>query len=288
MNCSRPIRALVGLVGLALLVPANAQLNAQLNADKDARVVYGHHHIAVSDVEEHRRFWVDVLGGTEVSFGDSVVVKFTNVILFIRADEPSGGTKGSTVNHIGFTVPDLRNLLNRISAAGFSVVTKDEVPETMPVDDDIAYNQVQDAYLAFVMAPDDVKIEFIDAPDQSSGAKLHHIHFATQVIDEMRTWYAKTLGAIPGMRGNFVAADLPGVNLTFSGSDKPLLGTKGRSLDHIGFEVDDLQAFCEQLEDQGIEFDVPYRRIESLGLSIAFFTDPFGTYIELTEGLDRL
>ncbi len=31
-----------------------------------------------------------------------------------------------------------------------------------------------------------------------------------------------------------------------------------------------------------------YTEIESLGIAIAFLTDPFGTYIELTEGLDEL
>lgn len=284
MNWSTSLRALAGLCALVSFSAANAQLNAA----KDGGVVYGHHHIAVSNVEEHRRFWVDVLGGTEVPFADSVVVKFTNVILFVREEEPSGGTKGTTVNHIGFTVANLAKLLDDVSAAGHSVVTAQEVPATMPVKDDIAYNETQDAYLAFVMAPDDVKIEFIDAPGQLGGAKLHHVHFAAQDIDEMRAWYAKTLGAIPGMRGNFKAADLPGVNLTFSESPQPLVGTKGRSLDHIGFEVDGLQAYCEELEKQGIEFDVPYREIDSLDLSSAFFTDPFGTYIELTEGLDRL
>ena len=37
---------------------------------------------------------------------------------------------------------------------------------------------------------------------------------------------------------------------------------------------------------KGIEFEVPYREIEALGLAIAFFTDPSGVRIELTEGLD--
>ena len=36
-----------------------------------------------------------------------------------------------------------------------------------------------------------------------------------------------------------------------------------------------------------MEFDRPYTEVESLGIAIAFFTDPFGTYIELTEGLDK-
>jgi extradiol dioxygenase family protein len=81
---------------------------------------------------------------------------------------------------------------------------------------------------------------------------------------------------------------LPGVNLTFSASDQALVGTKGRSLDHIGFEVDGLEAFCRELEGRGVTFDIPYTEIEDLGIAIAFLTDPFGTYVELSEGLDRL
>lgn len=261
---------------------------AQLEAAGEGRVVYGHHHFNVTDLDEQRRFWVDTLGGTAAPFGDSEIIKFTNVILFMREKAPEAGTKGSTVNHVGFTVPDLRATLDRIEEAGFAVVTEEEVPASMQVNDGIAYNEVQEAYLAFVMAPNDIKIEFIGAPEQTAVAKLHHIHFATPDIAAMQTWYASTLGAISGMRGNFQAADLPGVNLTFSGSDAPLAATRGRSLDHIGFEVANLKAFCEDLEAQGIVFDVPYREIEGLGLAIAFFTDPFGTYIELTEGLDRI
>ena len=41
------------------------------------------------------------------------------------------------------------------------------------------------------------------------------------------------------------------------------------------------------LEARGIMFDVPYREVPSIELKIAFFTDPSGVYIELTEGLDK-
>jgi hypothetical protein len=37
-----------------------------------------------------------------------------------------------------------------------------------------------------------------------------------------------------------------------------------------------------------VKFDVPHRKIPALGLSLAFLTDPWGTYIELTEGLGKL
>jgi len=279
--------SIVGLIAVFGL-SVGTTVNAQLIAADDGPIVYGHHHLNVTNVEEHKRFWVDTLGGLPVPFGNSEIVKFTNVLLFMRAQEPTGGTKGTTVNHIGFTVPNLRSLLDKIQVAGYPVVTEAEVPPHYDVKNGVAYNTVQETYLAFVMAPDGVKIELAESPAQSVPVKLHHIHFATQAVDDMKDWYVRTLNATPGMRGNFEAADLPGVNLTYSPSAEPVVGTQGRSFDHIGFEVSGLKAFCDELQRQGVTFDIPYREIESLGISIAFFTDPFGTYIELTEGLDKL
>jgi len=63
-------------------------------------------------------------------------------------------------------------------------------------------------------------------------------------------------------------------------------GTKGRSLDHIGFEVKNLEVFCKKLEAAGVKLDQPYHKAPNANLSLAFITDPAGTSIELTEGLD--
>ena len=46
-----------------------------------------------------------------------------------------------------------------------------------------------------------------------------------------------------------------------------------------------LEAFIKKLESDGIKFSGPYRQVPALGIAVAFFTDPWGTYIELTEGL---
>jgi hypothetical protein len=46
-----------------------------------------------------------------------------------------------------------------------------------------------------------------------------------------------------------------------------------------------LKAFCAELEAKGIELAAPYRRDEALGLDVARIVDPWGTVIELTEGL---
>ena len=92
-------------------------------------------------------------------------------------------------------------------------------------------------------------------------------------------------GAIPGKRGSFEAADLPGANLTFSRTTDPVVGTRNRLLDQLGFEVKDLEHFCQTLGRLGIKLDRPYSRTPELDICTAFVTDPWGTYIALTEGL---
>ena len=64
--------------------------------------------------------------------------------------------------------------------------------------------------------------------------------------------------------------------------------TQGRALDHIGFEVRNLEVFLAKLAASGIKLDIAYRKVPALNIAVAFFTDPWGTYIELTEGLGRV
>ena len=68
----------------------------------------------------------------------------------------------------------------------------------------------------------------------------------------------------------------------------PPAPTKGRYLDHIGFEVKDLDAFAKKLEDAGIKFDSPYRKNAAMNAAFAVFQDPFGTLIEMSEGLSAV
>jgi len=78
-------------------------------------------------------------------------------------------------------------------------------------------------------------------------------------------------------------ANLPGVMLLFSPVDTPVTGTKGRALDHIGFEVKGLEDFTKTLEANGVKLDTPYRKVPQMDFAVAFLTDPWGTRIELTE-----
>jgi catechol 2,3-dioxygenase-like lactoylglutathione lyase family enzyme len=273
---------------VALLLLSAAGVSGQVAATADAPVVYGHHHLNVRSIDEHRRFWVDALGGAVVRLADSpsVVIAFPRVLVFLREQAPSGGTKGSTVNHVGFQVPNLRAAVDALVKAGYPIVTRAELPPAYTEKDGLAFIPDQNTSVAFVMGPDETKVELVENKAMTGAIALHHIHFAAPQVEAMRDWYVKMFAARAGKRGAFEAADLPGVNLTYSGAPTPVAGTKGRVLDHIGFEVKNLQGLVERLTAMGVTFDRPFTRIAASGLAIAFFTDPWGTYIELTEGLD--
>jgi catechol 2,3-dioxygenase-like lactoylglutathione lyase family enzyme len=274
------------LLAICLFVASSSQ--AQLvGAVKDAPVAYGHHHLNVTSIPAAQKFFVDTLGGTVVKIGTREIVRFPNVLIFFNPTAPTGGTRGSTVNHIGFSVPDLRPVIDKIKANGFQMITKSEVAATVEVKDDIALNSPTTS-IAFALAPDDVKVELVQVKTQTIPITLHHVHFFVPQNTEMRDWYAKVFGAKPRDGAAFVSADLPGVALNFTKSPNPVVGTQGRALDHIGFEVKNLEEFTKKLEGMGIKLERPYTKVAALNIAIAFIKDPWGTYIELTEGLDKI
>ncbi len=286
------IRTLAVLTSALLVLSSASPSFAQLASAKDGPIVYGHHHLNTMNPAAQKKFFVDTLGGTAVTIGtnNTEIIRFPNVLIFLRANQaPTGGSRGTTVNHIGFSVPNLRQMVDKIKAGGFQMITQTEAAADRKVTDDIAGPaQPGGASIAFALAPDDLKVELVENRQQTIPITLHHVHFFNPKNTDMQAWYGKTFGAKLRNGGAFPAADLPGVALNFSPSADTVVGTQGRALDHIGFEVKDLEAFCKKLEADGIKLAVPYRKVPALGIAIAFFTDPWGTYIEMTEGLDRV
>src|SRR5262245_15885364 len=283
-------RALAPLAASLLIAATAPDAAAQLTVAKDGPIVYGHHHLNTSNIEAEKKFFVETLGGRLVTVGtnNTEIVEFPNVLIFFRAQAPTGGTRGTTANHIGFSVPNLRPVVDKVKANGFKMITSTEAPGREVKDDIAGPLQPGGASIAFAQGPDDLKVEFVEAKQQTMPITLHHVHFFNPKNVEMQAWYAKTFGAEPRSGGAFPSALLPGVTLNFSPSTDPVVGTQGRALDHVGFEVRNLEAFCRKLEADGIKLAVPYRQVPALGISIAFLTDPWGTYIELTEGLNKV
>jgi len=286
------MRRIIGLVaGTALAVTTGAAAADDLSAPNAAGIAMGHLHYVVRDVAANKAFWVK-LGGRSVLFnGSTEGIVFPDVVVLLRQGEPIGGTEGSVVNHVAFRVKSLAE----IEKAGFTVEYNAQYPGVASVhtpegerielfDDGLATN------LGFTV--DDGRA---DAVSERHNRKIevpiiaHHVHLNVprDQVAAAKEWYATHFGGVRGKRWRYDAVDLPGININISGVDASQAPTRGRMLDHIGFEVTNLEAFCKELEAAGIKLDRPYGKLPS-GFGLAFLTDPWGTYIELTEGLRDL
>src|SRR5690242_1878227 len=103
-------------------VPARSQL-ARFGP---AGVVMGHVHLNVRDMDAQRKFW-SALGGTPTQNGQLQMMAFPGVFVILRQQDPTGGSVGSNVNHIGFNVKTMADWLPKWKAAGLTIE-----PQTRP------------------------------------------------------------------------------------------------------------------------------------------------------------
>jgi catechol 2,3-dioxygenase-like lactoylglutathione lyase family enzyme len=248
----------------------------------------GYVHLTTADAAASRRFWAGTLGAEPVEAGDTPSFRMSNCRLIAARGAPAGGSKGTTINHIGFQVPDLRAALARIRAAGAPFVTRDELSAAFEVRDGVAFIENQQAFVAFTMSPDLVKVELIEARGMHGTIAFHHVHFAAPDVDAMRAWYVHAFGGVPGQRGSFQTADVGAVNLTFSPAAAPIAGTLGRAIDRIGFEAANLASVCRALDGRGVQWTRSEAHDGARPMTMVRLADPWGTAIELTESTQPL
>ena len=283
-------RAIVAFMVVCAASPVSAQLS-----NREAPVVVGHYQLNVMSIGEHRAFWVDTLGGREVEFGVEGVtaIAFPDAVLLLTEQMPVGPTQGTTFDHIGFAVPDVPAMTERVVAAGYELTVGREPPPGETASPPTAGNYGRFSYL---LGPDGVKVELVtNAEADAPPITHHHVHFVNREFVAMQQWYMKAFNATlrPGQTDFFIGADLPGVGYMLNFFSwlpaEELTGTQGRVVERVGFEVRDLQAFMADLESRGIVPTAPYRIDAAYGnIARATLVDPWGTIIELTEGFRTL
>lgn len=234
---------------------------AQLAVPNAEGLTYGHVHLNVSDVALHQRLWTDLFDAEIVQKGPLTAIKFPNMIILLRENPPTVGSRETVMDHFGFKVRDIEDFLAKWRAAGYEVESE--------------FIGAEGQKNAYVMMPDDVYVELQE--DQSLHVEVmgYHIHYFTDQYEELLKWYADVFDIEVRPRGRIeTTTNTPGMNLSFGNSRTPRVGTQGAAIDHIGFEVDDLDAFAARLAAKGIELDAPIREVASIGLKIAFLTDP--------------
>ncbi len=232
-------------------------------------VTMGHWHIASKDVEANKKLFL-AMGGKLFMPGGNPLIMFPGVYINLNlgSEKGNGGTQGSVVNHVGFIVNNVQDRVAQWKAAGVRVLPGNN-------------NRLDQA---FVETPDGVRIEILEDKTQSMPIRNEHVHLSLPEteIPKAQAWYAKTFGGKAGIRNNAPVVDIPGVQLRFAKADAKQAPTRGRVLDHIGFDVKDHQAFVKKIEAEGIKLDEPVRKSPT-GSTITYITDPWGTRIEIVE-----
>jgi catechol 2,3-dioxygenase-like lactoylglutathione lyase family enzyme len=285
----------IALIGLSLLFATSPSWGQLTRADllrnlielkpNDAGVSLGQWSTIVRDVDASKRFWA-LLGGTPDRIDGVDVMRIHGVVIFLKPGEPSGGSVGTTIDHPGIRVPDGLAMVMKLKAAG------------VKTDPDAGTQRAgyQGMGWGNVYSPDGLKVEIIGDSNLALPAASDHIHFFVTAAagPEMQTWYSKTFGApaftdvATNPTNPAPTVDIPGIQLKFGKAANTPGPTKGRALDHIGFEIRNLDAFCKKLQTEGVKFDEPFSKTRHPSFASAMLTDPWGTSIELTEGLTRL
>jgi catechol 2,3-dioxygenase-like lactoylglutathione lyase family enzyme len=257
------------LLAAAFTMPAAGQL-APPNA---LGVSLGHIHLYVSDVAAQQKFWT-TMGGVPVANQRLEMIRFPGVFILLRRGDTKGGSVGSIVNHLGFVWKDLPAAKAKWQAAGYKL------------------EQGDDPNHGYILGPDGIRLEFSGDPSLQAPVKINHVHFYPQDVPAMQAWYAKVLGGVPGKCARGGASDgtdcvdLSGVSLAMSKSETKLDPTAGRSLDHIGFEVKNLPEFLKRMEAEGVTITQGLTASQFVStMRVAFIADPWGTKMEITEGI---
>src|SRR5438876_2540947 len=171
-NKGSAMTRLTGLTRLARLISAAGVMGclaagtawAQAFPPNDAGVTMGHWHLNTRDVDANKKIFV-AMGGTSMKAGNFEVVRFPGVIVYLHqaagAPPPTGGTVGTAVNHVGFIVQNTQESVAKWKAAG------------VPVQPGAAGRTDQ----AFVVTPDELRIEILEDKNQKVPIQHHHIHF---------------------------------------------------------------------------------------------------------------
>ena len=286
-------RLLLLLTLIALSVPS--QSFAQLAPANEMGVTMGSVTLNVKDMAANIKFWT-LLGGTHMKIDGVDVMKFPGAFFFLVPGNPpplgkrltkefcacpDDGYDISTINHLGFNVGNYAKFHADFAALGA---------------------QIEDLHSAFersiLFSPDGVMLEIASSKKLIGNVGDLQVHTFVEskpplnrehqiVSFEQSLWYIHFFGSrlLIGNPGGGLGDDVPGGKLRRSETRVHVLPTRGRAVDRIGFEVAHLDTFCKALEAQGIKFDEPYSTTRHKSYANAILTNPWGTTIELTEGL---
>ena len=256
---NRPF-SLVTLVAILVAVPGIAGA-----AD------YHHVHLASPNVPEAVQWYIANIGCTAMNRPDACQIGTTQLIFANR--KPDAGSEGTGVDHIGFSFADLTAKMRAFQAAGVKITTPArDVPGLFK--------------LGFIEDPWGTRIEVVEDKETLG---FHHVHLISANPEATLKWYQNVFGGqSDSLKGRMTGLRYGSVWLLIDKANEGLTlsATQGRSIDHLGFAFDDLDAAAAEMKKKGITFQSeprPFTNAAGQNMKISFVVGPDDVRIEVVQ-----
>ena len=239
-----------------------------------------HLHIALSNTSEAVSWYEEHLDCEAIAGREDAVNCGNTEIEFFLA-QTVGGRQGTGVDHFGFSVPDLDAKMAELESVG----VRGSGVRLVRFEDGSLVRDIPGLFkIAFITDPWGTKIELVQDEDLLG---FHHIHLNSVDPAAALDWYNQVLGGEPaslkGMLDGVLFDDIWLLATEYT-DGRPGI-TQGRTIDHIGFEVADLDEAAVQINRLSVEFRqepmVPDNARSSA--KQAFILGPDGVMIAIVE-----
>jgi catechol 2,3-dioxygenase-like lactoylglutathione lyase family enzyme len=246
-----------------------------LGAQSKTILPFDHIHVNEPAAEASQWWEKNIPGGRRITEAPNRIM-YGAVRLMFLSPRSSGGSDGSVIEHLGFSVADLDATMSALSAAGVKVIEPaKDVPGLYKT--------------AMIEDPWGTRIQLVQDRDLLG---LHHVQLRSPDTEGMYAWLLNTFGGertkIKGQIDAVKYAGVPGFTTVYIVAAKGTsVASQGRAIDHIGWRsvgtINETKAMLEakavQLTSQPVPLNLPN------GPSISYFyvAGPDGTRIELVE-----
>lgn len=260
----------LSLLALGLAVTAMpVQAEVEAGAAEQPVAKWHHLHLGASNPAEAAAWYAEHMEGEALKSGPFDVAKFgESLVVFMRRAGEQEGSSGSSVDHVGWSFPDLEAKMNEFESAGIKIVA--------PM---MSLGRIK---FAFIEDPWGTKIEVMQDPDLTG---FHHVHLHLTDPAAAQAWYANAFGGEVGRYGGILpAVKFDKMWLIIQKTPEAKAPTMGRSVDHLGWAFDDLDAGIEHLKSLGIE--PGSEPIQMGALRFAFVEGDGGVRIEVMQAIE--
>ena len=254
----------------AVLIGAAAAARAQT-----AMLPFDHIHVNEPAAEASQWWEKNIPGGRRITEGPNRIMYGAVRFMFLAA-QSTGGSDGSVLEHIGFSVSDLDATLRALAAINTKVIE--------PVKDTPGLYKT-----AMIESPWGTRVQLVQDP---ALVGLHHVQLRSPDPDGMFKWLLDKFGGertkLKGQIDAVKYAGVPGFTTVYiiaaKGSSVP---SQGRAIDHIGWRSTGTIAETKaMLEGKSVQLTSQPRPLElPNGPTINFFyvAGPDGARIEIVE-----